>query len=1177
MATQPASVMRHSRGRSFLVCLGALLLVLIAVSGCGGGSQANSAPPSPSFTINASPSSISISTNTKAQVGLALVPENGFSGTVIVSVSGLPSGVTTSPDSPFTLPAAGTTLTITAGANVADGTYPLTLQATSGSLSSRVPVSLTIQPLASFSLSLPFSSLVVTQGGSLSGIFNLSTGAGATNYSVTLSATGLPAGVTASFAQNPLPAYVNQSSVIFTATSTAMLDQNVTAQLTATRTSDGAVASANFAFTVAPPPGSLPGNRTNFVATYNTPSSIIFDSVHKLIYAALPDLAAVDVIDPSTAQVVRQVLVPDATGLSLSPDGSRILVTGATQQVAWIDTSSQQIVQRSILPSCTCSTQFVSPGSPMIMANGDVLLSGLLEWNPTTRQLTQLSPTNFSAGQDTIGVRAEDGTLALFSTDTLPTTIGVYSSVTNGFTATLTYRDNAYALAASPNDNQFAVAVKLEGVFFLDGQLNTLGQAPVDGLITGMQYSPDGSELYIVSTIGNQPLISTIDTMTFQLIGQAPAYASNIAYVRREPPLIVETPMASDSTGMLYGAGDHGVALDDTTFFQNILTSDSADLAIIATPAEGPQTASTQVTISTQAFSSVPNVWFGNLNGLNPSLNNGGVQATAPPSSEAGPVDVKIISPNGTEGNIPDGFTYGAVSVPSPILAAPPSGAVTADFFGYGYSSDLTNTTTQVQINGQSAPIVESVLFPAEYSFGYPFPVDHVRITVPPGAPGATNVSVTSPAGTATLPDGLHYVQNVQEITSTDTFSFVLYDPSRQQLYLDTGDHIDVFSLSSDSFLTSVTPPSITGKRQIVWLALTPDDSRLLAANAVDGSVAIINPDNPSAATVAPIVSPGNVGPSSVAATSTGLAFVSTAMADVDLGGNLNVYQLNLSTLQVSPVTIQGFNEFLGLPATVVAASNGSTVLGYINSGQGGGMYAWTAATGMWTTEHAAGGSDATVSGDGNVMATDVTGGMDFVSTVVDCFDPSTNFLSHTGLPQYLDAVPAVSGMKLNLAGSLVYVPVTLSIPTGGARSSESAVDIYDVRRNQLRERVLLTQQFPVPTGLPNAMAVDSTGQKVFLITKTGLTIVTLDVVPLSIGYVTPNTGAAGTTITVRGSGFTQATAATFNGTAATVTFVDANTLQATVPASLSSGSVSVTLTNPDRSTYTLENVFTVN
>lgn len=1062
-------------------------------------------------------------------------------------------------------------VTLTADASVANGTYPLQFQGNSGTLNSNAPVSLVVEPLASFSFTLTFSSLVVTQGGSVNGIFNLDTGSGSNNFSVNLSVTGLPAGATATFSPNPQPASVGQSSVTLTATSTATLVQNSTVQLVGTRTSDGATASASFDLTVAPPAGNLPGNRTNFVATYDTPSSIVFDPAHNLAYAALPDLAAVDVINPATNQVVKQIPAPDAASLSLSPDGTRILVTGNPQQVVWIDTSSQQVVQRNVLPS--------GPGSTMILANGEVLSIGLLEWNPTTGQTTQLSPSTFSSGEDTIAARTPDGTLALFSTNTLPTTIGLFNSATNSFTVTQTYQNNAFAVAASPTDNQFAVAVNFEGVYFLDGQLNTEAEAPVGGEITGLQYSLDGSKLYIVSTIDSQPLISTISTTTFQLIGQAPAYASNIAYITREPPLLVERPMAVDSTGMLYGAGDHGVALDDATFLQNIVpTASSPTNAIIVTPAEGPATASTPVAISTQTFSSTPNIWFGSLDGLNPSISGTGqAQATAPPSSVTGPVNVKIISPDGLEANIPNAFSYGAIAAPFPILAAPPTGGVEANIFGYGYSSDLTNPGTLVQIGSQMSLIKLNTLFPAYYSFAFPFALDYVRVLVPPGSPGAATISVSSPAGTAAIPSGLHYAQSVTAYSSTDTFNFVLYDPSRQELYLNTGDHIDVFSLSSDTFVSPITPPSITGKRQIVWLALTPDDSELLAANAVDGSVAIINPDNPSVATAAPVVSPGNVGPSSVAATSTGVAFVSTAMANVDSGGSLNVYQLNLSTLQVIPVTIPGFNEFLGLPATVVGAASGSTVLGYVNAAEGGGSYTWTAATGAWTAEGGAGGGDACVSGDGNAIAGDVEDGIDFFSTIVNFFDSSEDSLAHTGLPQYLDATPVVPGMKLNAAGSLAYVPVTVNVPSEAGASPVSAVDIYDVQRNQLRERVLLNQQFPAPSGLPNAMAVDSTGQNIFLITETGLNIVTLDSVPLSIGHVTPNTGTAGTSITIRGSGFTTGTKATLNGTAASVTFVDANTLEATVPASLSSGPVSITLINPDGSNYLLDDFFVIN
>jgi uncharacterized protein (DUF2345 family) len=80
---------------------------------------------------------------------------------------------------------------------------------------------------------------------------------------------------------------------------------------------------------------------------------------------------------------------------------------------------------------------------------------------------------------------------------------------------------------------------------------------------------------------------------------------------------------------------------------------------------------------------------------------------------------------------------------------------------------------------------------------------------------------------------------------------------------------------------------------------------------------------------------------------------------------------------------------------------------------------------------------------------------------------------------------------------------------------------------------------------------------------------------PLSVGSITPATGAAGTQITLRGSGFIEGTTARLNGTAAPVTFVDVDTLQLAVP-SLPSGAVQIQLANPDGSTYSLDDAFTV-
>jgi hypothetical protein len=106
-------------------------------------------------------------------------------------------------------------------------------------------------------------------------------------------------------------------------------------------------------------------------------------------------------------------------------------------------------------------------------------------------------------------------------------------------------------------------------------------------------------------------------------------------------------------------------------------------------------------------------------------------------------------------------------------------------------------------------------------------------------------------------------------------------------------------------------------------------------------------------------------------------------------------------------------------------------------------------------------------------------------------------------------------------------------------------------------------------------MAIDETGQRIFLITNKGLTIAQLDSVPLSIGSVTPASGPAGTQVKIRGSGFVQGTTANANGMSAAVSYVDADTLQVTLPA-LPAGAVQITITNPDGQSYTLDDAFTV-
>ena len=65
--------------------------------------------------------------------------------------------------------------------------------------------------------------------------------------------------------------------------------------------------------------------------------------------------------------------------------------------------------------------------------------------------------------------------------------------------------------------------------------------------------------------------------------------------------------------------------------------------------------------------------------------------------------------------------------------------------------------------------------------------------------------------------------------------------------------------------------------------------------------------------------------------------------------------------------------------------------------------------------------------------------------------------------------------------------------------------------------------------------------------------------VPPGITFFTPNTGATGTNVTITGINFTNATVVSFNGVPATFVVVNNTTITATVPASATSGPISVT------------------
>jgi hypothetical protein len=94
------------------------------------------------FSLSASPNSLSISQGSSGTSTITVTPQNGFSGSVTLSASGLPSGVTAAfnPNPTTTT----STLTLTASATATLGTSTVTINGMSGSLTASTTVSLTV-------------------------------------------------------------------------------------------------------------------------------------------------------------------------------------------------------------------------------------------------------------------------------------------------------------------------------------------------------------------------------------------------------------------------------------------------------------------------------------------------------------------------------------------------------------------------------------------------------------------------------------------------------------------------------------------------------------------------------------------------------------------------------------------------------------------------------------------------------------------------------------------------------------------------------------------------------------------------------------------------------------------------------------------------------------------------
>ncbi len=118
--------------------------------------------PKPSFALSAAPNSLTVTQGNESSTTVDIAAQNGFTGSVTLSASGLPGGVTAnfSPNPATT----SSTLSLTASATAATGTVTVTITGTSSGLTSSTSFGLTVNATSSGGAAVSLSPTSLTWG-----------------------------------------------------------------------------------------------------------------------------------------------------------------------------------------------------------------------------------------------------------------------------------------------------------------------------------------------------------------------------------------------------------------------------------------------------------------------------------------------------------------------------------------------------------------------------------------------------------------------------------------------------------------------------------------------------------------------------------------------------------------------------------------------------------------------------------------------------------------------------------------------------------------------------------------------------------------------------------------------------------------------------------------------------
>jgi hypothetical protein len=1138
-------------------------------------------PPPPTADFALAPASPTVTVQQGGALQFQTIqanPLNGFTGSISLTISGLPAGVTTMPFGPLVISltgqAQGTAFQLAASQTTPTGTTTVSITGASGTITHSATFSLTVTQAAPFIIQVTPSSVALTPASNATVQISLTANSG-TSPQLGVNVTGPPnssqviTGTPQGFLTptNPLSFSINATDLaqplqnfpmLISASDNANNTSLVTLPLTVT---------VPFASNATP-------TRSTFFRTDKAPTGLVYDPIRKLLFVSVEILNEVEVVSSVDGHQVASIPVNFPAGIDEAADGSAVYVVSPYfGGVTIIDPNLLQVVGHASVPQSVSGSSvpavFLQIAS---LSNGKVVLSPALDsldlakppfylWDPKADTFSRFGPTSF-VSQSILMSRSADhskliangaaagGILYDVNTDSFVGPTPLISGVS-------AINSDGSQLASTTYQNSVPVFA------FYDRNFNLLGSLPFNsfwssGPTPDLFYSLDGKRLYIVPNQGIGAgsfgaVAAAIDAKTFSVVGLVPCFSFGAALPFSGQWI---TTFAIDETNMLFGAAFGGVGFLDMNSPTSLQEPLPGPFLVQPSVASLSSTSSAQLNGVGFTQPATFNLFVGqppaspqSLKATNISVQSTNfLNLTIPKGTAAGPANATLTRSDGFFEVMPDAVTFGPTVLRVDADAGSPSGNDSIRIAGYG----LDSPNAQVTIGGRTATIVQT----NSAISGQLFPTESIVLKTPPGTPGMADVTVTAPAGTTTVQGGFQYLNSVQVYPIAGALDAIIYDQSRQRLYVSNQDHnrVEIFDLGTNKFLSPIS----VGKAP-TSLALTPDGQLLAVMNSLDGTVSVINPAMMLVSATYPLLTAADLDKqgcgglvSQISPAAPHRMVVSVNCTSTLQGGLSHLINLDTGNLSCAGVTGCGSNGtdmILGLGAPAMASTPDGTKIFFTANNVG--LLDLNANT--LTTGNGGSYADAAISADGKIGAA-AFGTYDgqLVRISIMAFEP----LADSGSQSFNNVI----GEKLNPSGSLLFFP------------QKTGVDLFDVRTGRLVRHVVLSDPLPLDT---NGMALDETGTKMFLISNTGVTVAQLYQVPLSLATLSPATGPSATTVTLRGSGFQSGATVSFGTVQASSTLVDSNTLQAVVP-TLPPGPVRLAIKNPDGHQYSLDDAYTV-